>query len=77
MTNLKIIDAALLDTVTGGEFNAPLSGNVTQQINTNWGGTQIINEAKKTTNSIVEFMRTNPEARLKKIMGEARKIRRL
>ena len=34
-----------LEAVTGGGGVAPLSGDVTRQINTNWGGTQIINPA--------------------------------
>ena len=63
------LDLEQLATVSGGG-NAPLGGNVRQNINTNWGGsqtninTQIINQAPKPTNSIVEYLRTNPAARL-------------
>ncbi|HWM87763.1 MAG TPA: hypothetical protein VNO33_18040 [Kofleriaceae bacterium] len=48
----------------GGDVNAPLSGDVQQQINTNWGGTQIVNPpaAKKPTTR-TEYLRQNPEAR--------------
>jgi len=59
-----------LASVTGGG-NAPLGGNVHQNINTNWGGsqtniaTQIINPpAPPPTSSLVEYIRTNPAARL-------------
>ncbi len=59
-----------LATVTGGSVRAPLSGDVNQDINTNWGGsqtnigTQNINEAPRQPTTITEYMRTNPAARL-------------
>ncbi len=79
---IQTLSLSNLETVTGGGAKLPLSGDVLQHINTNWGGTQtniaqqVINQAPKVANTITEFLRTNPEARLKKIMGEARKIRR-
>ena len=60
---MKTITNEILSTVTGGAGGAPLSGDVNQQINTNWGGTQIINEAPKQSNSLVERMRTDPVLR--------------
>jgi hypothetical protein len=56
----------------GNQRNAPLSGDVNQDINTNWGGTQtnidtqIVNPApadrpKPTTR--IDYLRQNPEAR--------------
>lgn len=45
----------------------PLSGDVTQQINTNWGGTQIINPppppAPKPSGLRIDYLRQHPEAR--------------
>ena len=62
LTSLSPVD---LEMASGGADNrAPLSGDVNQQINTNWGGTQIINppeEPKATTRT--EYLRQNPEAR--------------
>jgi hypothetical protein len=73
MTN-NILTLAQLATVTGGgSLRAPLSGDVKQDINTNWGGsqtnigTQVINEAPKQPTTITEYMRTNPAARLEMI----------
>lgn len=39
---MQTIERDDLEAVTGGGGVAPLSGDVTQQINTNWGGTQNI-----------------------------------
>lgn len=53
-----------LNTVTGGAGGLPLSGDVTQQINTNWGGTQIINPpAAKPSPYLFERMRQDPSLR--------------
>ena len=56
----------LLACVTGGAGRAPLSGNVTQDINTNWGGTQtnigtqIIQQAPQRPGSMIEWRKQNP-----------------
>jgi hypothetical protein len=56
----------LLVLVTGGQTALPLSGNVTQDINTNWGGTQtnigtqIINPAPQRPSSMIEWRKQNP-----------------
>jgi hypothetical protein len=69
---LSSISLDQLSNVCGGG-DAPLSGDVTQDINTNWGGsqtnthidTQIINPAPpKPSSSIVDYLRNNPAARL-------------
>jgi hypothetical protein len=69
MTN-TILTLDQLATVTGGG-NAPLGGNVRQNVNTNWGGTQtnintqVINPpAHLPATTITEYLRTNPAARL-------------
>ncbi len=68
MTN-TILTLDELATVTGGA-SAPFGGNVRQNINTNWGGTQtniatqIINPPPHAPTTITEYMRTNPAARL-------------
>ena len=74
MTNNNTLTLAQLSTVTGGgSVRAPLSGDVKQDINTNWGGsqtnigTQIINEAPKQPTTLTEYIRTNPAARLEMI----------
>jgi hypothetical protein len=64
MTNSANPDFTAISTVdlsraTGGG-NMPLGGNVTQQINTNWGGTQIINPPPRPPTSVVEARRQNP-----------------
>jgi hypothetical protein len=71
---MKTITNKLLSTVTGGAtVKGPLSGDNNQNIQTNWGGTQtnigtqIINEPPKTTNSVVDFMRNNPAARIEQM----------
>jgi len=52
-----------LSTVTGGG-NMPLGGNVTQQINTNWGGTQVINPPAPPPSPLrFEQLRQNPQLR--------------
>ena len=57
---MQTIDLSLLATVTGAGGVAPLSGDVKQHINTNWGGTQtnigtqIINQAPRAPTSVVE-----------------------
>ena len=73
MNDDNLIPSDQLALVTGGG-NAPLGGNVHQNINTNWGGsqtninTQVINPPApppvRPTSSIVEYLRTNPAARL-------------
>ena len=68
MTN-TILTLDELATVTGGG-NLPFGGNVRQNVNTNWGGsqtniaTQVINQAPKAPTTITEYLRTNPAARL-------------
>jgi len=53
-----------LSNVLGGAGGMPLSGDVTQQINTNWGGTQIINPpAAKPSPYLFERMRQDPSLR--------------
>jgi hypothetical protein len=62
----SIIDAVDLDRVTGGAGggNMPLGGNVTQQINTNWGGTQVINPpAERPSPLRFEQLRQDPRLR--------------
>lgn len=62
---------AVLVTATGGG-NAPLGGDVRQNINTNWGGeqtninTQIVNPAPvapEVPTTRTEYLRQNPTAR--------------
>jgi hypothetical protein len=62
---LPTLSAIDLDRTCGGsDLHAPLSGDVTQQINTNWGGTQIINPPPQATPSLrFEYLRQHPEAR--------------
>jgi hypothetical protein len=70
LTSLSITD---LTRTTGGAGGAPLSGDVTQQINTNWGGTQIINPAQpKPPTTVLEYRKQHPELRI----GSPRPIRR-
>ncbi|HEU0033081.1 MAG TPA: hypothetical protein VFQ53_20755 [Kofleriaceae bacterium] len=53
-----------LERVCGGAGGMPLSGDVTQQINTNWGGTQIINPAPPPVSPYrFEQLRQNPQLR--------------
>jgi hypothetical protein len=60
-----------LATVTGGA-GTPLSGDVSQQIITNWGGNQIVNVGPKLPTHIFEYMRQNPAARLDAIRRQSR-----
>jgi hypothetical protein len=67
-TTIQTLSSEHLQHVTGGAGggNAPLGGDVHQNINTNWGGTQIINQAPvvpppPTTRT--EYLRQNPAAR--------------
>lgn len=53
-----------LETAVGGAGGAPLSGDVTQQINTNWGGTQIINQGPKPPTTVLEYWKLHPELRM-------------
>lgn len=54
----------LLRATGGGDVRGPLSGDVRQQINTNWGGTQIINPAPPPTPTTrIDYLRQHPEAR--------------
>jgi hypothetical protein len=56
-----------------GAGNLPLGGNVTQQINTNWGGTQVINPSPlKPPTTVLDYWRQHPELRI----GSPRPIRR-
>lgn len=54
-----------LDRTCGGaDVRAPLGGDVNQQINTNWGGTQIVNPpAQPVPTTRMDYLRQNPEAR--------------
>lgn len=73
---LNQLDLDLLATVTGGAGGMPLSGDVTQQINTNWGGTQVINppaQLPKPPTTVLEYWKQHPELR----MGSPRPIRPL
>lgn len=64
MTNTAILEVISLDNlsnVTGGAGGMPLSGDVKQQINTNWGGTQIINPPIERPSPLrFEQLRQNP-----------------
>jgi hypothetical protein len=66
---MQTIDLSLLATVTGAGGFAPLSGDVKQQINTNWGGsqtnigTQIIHAPPPVAATRTEYLRQHPEAR--------------
>ena len=60
---IKTISIEALAHVTGGG-NAPLGGDVNQQINTNWGGTQIINPPRLEISPYrFEQLRQNPSLR--------------
>lgn len=60
-----------------GDVRAPLSGDVTQQINTNWGGTQIIHPpAPPVPTTRVDYLRQHPEARFGPPPYKPRPIRR-
>ena len=69
---LKTIETDLLDSVTGAGGLSPLSGDVKQSINTNWGGSQtnIANQVihnhlpPLAPTTVTEYMRQHPEARL-------------
>ncbi len=67
MTNpaIQIISSVDLVHVTGGAGGVgPLSGDVNQQINTNWGGTQIINPPVERPSPLrFEQLRQNPQLR--------------
>jgi hypothetical protein len=70
LTSLSLDD---LERATGGAGNMPLGGDVNQQINTNWGGTQIINPPQpKPPTTVLEYRRQHPELRI----GSPRPIRR-
>jgi hypothetical protein len=66
---LTVLSSSDLARTTGGG-NAPLGGNVRQNINTNWGGsqtninTQIVNPpAPPPPTTRFEYLRQNPAAR--------------
>jgi hypothetical protein len=63
--DLTTLSPPELDRASGGaDVRAPLGGDVNQQINTNWGGTQVINPPQqKTPATRTEYLRQNPEAR--------------
>jgi hypothetical protein len=68
MPNAILLQALLsyeqLERVIGGAGGAPLSGDVNQQINTNWGGTQIIHPVPQRPSPLrFEQLRQNPELR--------------
>jgi hypothetical protein len=69
MQTIQTISSDALVTVTGGAGGAPLSGDVKQNINTNWGGsqtninTQIINQPLQQPTTRIDFLRQNPSAR--------------
>ena len=67
MTNTAIQTLSLLDlsTVTGGAgTGGMLNGDVNQQINTNWYGTQVINPAPERPSPLrFEQLRQNPTLR--------------
>ena len=65
MTNaITTMSLEQLARVTGGAGGAPLSGDVTQQINTNWGGTQVIHPpAERASPLRFEQLRQNPPLR--------------
>ena len=69
---MKTIEISQLEAVTGGNAlktvtKLPLSGDVVQDI-IGWGGSKTVNniiqQVPKAVNSVVEYMRTNPAARL-------------
>jgi hypothetical protein len=61
---LEVISLDNLANVTGGAGGAPLSGDVNQQINTNWGGTQIIHPPVERPSPLrFEQLRQNPQLR--------------
>lgn len=69
MQTIQTLSADELSSVTGGAGGAPLSGDVEQTIQTNWGGsqtnigTQIINPPAPTATTRFEYLRQNPAAR--------------
>ncbi|HTL36258.1 MAG TPA: hypothetical protein VL326_24165 [Kofleriaceae bacterium] len=69
---MQTIDLALLATVTGAGGASPFSGDVRQDINTNWGGsqtnikTQIINQPPHAPTTVTEYWRQHPELRMQK-----------
>jgi hypothetical protein len=64
---MKTIEIHELTHVIGGAGGAPLSGDVNQQIITNWGGTQHIHQppapAAPPSPLRFEYLRQNPAAR--------------
>ncbi len=73
---MQLLTSDQLLAITGGAGNAPLGGNVTQDINTNWGGTQTNIENQTTIGTQIvnpapapapynrfEYLRQHPEAR--------------
>jgi hypothetical protein len=66
---MQTIDTEDLATVTGAG-SLPLSGDVKQSINTNWGGsqtnigTQIIHPPPHVPTTRTEYLRMHPEARV-------------
>ena len=65
-----VLDNNQLERTLGGNGNMPLGGNVRQNINTNWGGsqtnigTQIVNPpAPRPPTTRFEYLRQNPAAR--------------
>lgn len=69
MQTIQTLSTSELSTVTGGAGGMPLSGDVRQNINTNWGGsqtnigTQIINPPAPVPTTRFEYLRQNPAAR--------------
>jgi hypothetical protein len=63
---MNTIDSHDLASVTGGAGGAPLSGDVNQQIITNWGGTQHIHQPpapQRISPLRFEQLRQNPTLR--------------
>ncbi len=71
-TSIIVLSSRDLASVTGGGAGLPLSGDVRQNINTNWGGsqtninTQIVNAPQAPApvpQTRFEYLRLHPEAR--------------
>jgi len=66
----------LAKVIGGADKGGMLNGDVNQRINTNWGGTMIINEAEKSPTGMVDFMRKNPQARLDAMRRQSTPVHR-
>jgi hypothetical protein len=69
MQTIQTLSSDVLVSVTGGAGGMPLSGDVRQNIQTNWGGsqtnigTQIVNPPAPTATTRFDYLRQNPDAR--------------